>query len=397
MSRPRNAEDAVESLGLQSSNVNGVESARPKYEQLKSYLAEQVATGKLRPGDAIPSEQRLAEKLGIARSTVRQAMASLERDGLILRVHGKGTFIHDEARQRLRRGLDVFALVLPETQSGFYPSLQKSFEEAAGRFQNQILVCNSNNNVDRQGNIILQLLDKKIAGAAIVPTTTTPTPPYQIRQLQTAGIPVVYCHRPVDGVQAPLVAIPFHEVGLLAGKSLAERGHRRVAFFSPHRTKASAAYEGGCREALLKAGGDLPSELTYYGPENSIHVNYDEEAIEAALERMLRDSQPPTAIFATFDSLAETIYLMLGRMGVRVPQDISLLGFGGVTRIGAIVRRLSSVTVDETQIGRLAAEMLHRMRNGVVPIDDGGVQSASIQLAIGTTLGPAPIAPSSDS
>lgn len=390
MGRPPNAEDAVESLDLQPSNVNGVEASRPKYEQLRSYLSEQVATGRLRPGDAIPSELRLAESLKIARSTVRQAMASLEREGLIVRLHGKGTFIHEQARQRLRRGLDIFALVLPETQSSFYPSLQKSFELSASNYQNQILVCNSDNNVDRQGNIILQLLDKKVAGVAIVPTTTTPTPPFQIRQLQSAGIPVVFCHRPVEGVQAPLVAIPFHAVGLLAGRSLAERGHRRVAFFSPHRTNAAAAYESGCREGLRGVSGEIPNEFVYYGPGLPGHVNYDEDAIEIALKQMLQDPQPPTAIYATFDSMAELIYLILSRMGVRMPQDISLLGFGGVTRIGAIIRRLSSVTVDETQIGRLAAEMLHRMRSGAMPIDQGEVQTASIQLSVGSTLGPAP-------
>ena len=46
---------------------------------------------------------------------------------------------------------------------------------------------------------------------------------------------MVFCHRRVEGIAAPLLAIPFHEVGRLAGQALAERGHRRVAFVHRHR------------------------------------------------------------------------------------------------------------------------------------------------------------------
>jgi len=69
-------------------------------------------------------------------------MGVLERDGLVSRVQGKGTFVHENARQRLASGLDILALVIPEVFSGYYPSLQHSFEESSSQSQNQMLVCN---------------------------------------------------------------------------------------------------------------------------------------------------------------------------------------------------------------------------------------------------------------
>jgi len=110
---------------------------KPKYERLRELIVDELRTGRLQPGDALPTEQQLATQHAIARSTVRQAMAALERDGLIRRVQGKGTFIDQQAPRRLRRGLDVFALVLPETEPAFYPSLQRSFHEAAWRVHNK--------------------------------------------------------------------------------------------------------------------------------------------------------------------------------------------------------------------------------------------------------------------
>jgi GntR family transcriptional regulator of arabinose operon len=373
--------------GLASLDAGGP--GKPKYERLRRFFVEEVVAGRLKPGDMLPTEQQLADTYAIARSTVRQALATLERDGLIQRIQGKGTFIHEDARVQLRHDLDVFALVLPETQSAFYPSLQRSFDEAAGRVHNQILVCQSNNNLDRQGNVILQLIDKEVAGVAIVPVTAPATPIYQIRQIQKAEIPVVFCHRRVDGVRAPLLAIPFREVGRLAGKALAERGHRRVAFFAPHRSEAAVTYLEGLVE-VLPPGGVTAEHRVFFGPESVPDPEVHEPELLAALSAVVNHPARPTAIFASFDSAAELIYLLLLRLGLRVPEDISLVGFGGTVRSSPILRHITSVTVDETQIGHRAVELLDRMRRRELPLDDNETFVMPIGLSDGQTLGPAP-------
>lgn len=365
------------------------ESGKPKYERLRQFLVEELLGGRLKPGDMLPTEQQLAETYAIARSTVRQALAALERDGLIQRIQGKGTFIHEQAQIQLKRELDVFALVLPETQSAFYPSLQRSFDEAAGLVHNQILVCQSNNNLDRQGNVILQLIDKDVAGVAIVPVTAPATPVYQIRQLQKAEIPVVFCHRRVEGIRAPLLAIPFHEVGRLAGKALLERGHRRVAFFASHPSESSRGYLEGLSE-VLPPDARTASHHVFFGPENLPDPEVQEPALLAALETLVSQPDRPTALFASFDSAAELIYLLLLRLGLRVPEDISLIGFGGTVRSSAILHMITSVTVDEVEIGRRAVDLLDRMRRRELPIDSNETFVMPIGLSGGQTLGPAP-------
>ena len=363
----------------------------PKYEQLRRQIVEQITSGQLRPGDALPTERWWAEQNKLARSTVRQALSSLERDGLIRRIQGKGTFVHDSASERFSQGLAAFALVLPETQAGFYPSLQRSFDEAAAGVHHQLMVCNTGNNVDRQGNIILQLMDTRVAGVALVPVTLPSTPAYQVRQLQKAGIPVVCCHRRVEGVSTPLMAIPFLEIGRLVGRAFIERHHRRVAFFAPHRTPASQSYESGLRAGLAEGRGQIQDGCVFFGSDSLVNPAEHESEIAAALERMLNRDDRPTAIFASFDSLAELIYLLLERFGLRVPDDISIVGLGGVFRSTPMMRRLTSATVDEVQIGHRAAELLERMRLGEVPLDNNDTHVAEIGLSDGQTLGMAPV------
>lgn len=378
---------AVELLDFQASPADP---GLAKHERLRDYLVSQIADGRLLPGALLPSEQRIAETLQIARSTVRQAMAALEKEGFVRRVHGKGTFVQESGSlppsQVPAQEQGLFALIVPETQVGFYPSLQRSFEDAAADLHNQVIVCNSGNDVDKQGNSILQLIDHRVAGVAIVPTTAPATPAFHVRQLQKQGIPVVCCARRVEGVQVPLLAIPFEEVGRKAGEAIRENGHRRVAFISGDRTLASEAYERGFREAFRGCSADEVSIEAHFGSTHSPELAAHEQEIAAELDAMFSAQRPPTAIFASFDSLAEMIFVLLARRGLRVPEDVSLLGFGGARRQGALARQLTSITIDEDRLGREAVELLDEMRRGQLPIESNDTRLIPLGISNGTSL-----------
>ena len=68
---------------------HSLDRTQPKYARVKSYLLRELTEGRLRPGEVLPPELRLAESLQVARTTVRQALAELEQDGLIRRVQGE--------------------------------------------------------------------------------------------------------------------------------------------------------------------------------------------------------------------------------------------------------------------------------------------------------------------
>src|SRR5690606_30634873 len=100
----------------------------------------------------------------------------------------------------------------PEISGDLYTSLLRGFEAAAQAQYHQMIVCNTGDNVFKQGDDILQLIHKKVSGVAMVPVASSVTPVSHIEVLQSAGIPVVLLHRDVPSVTAPLVAIPLEEV-----------------------------------------------------------------------------------------------------------------------------------------------------------------------------------------
>jgi DNA-binding LacI/PurR family transcriptional regulator len=371
----------MESAGLE---------ALPKHERLRAHLVQQFKEGRLRPGQALPTENELAESANISRNTVRQALADLERNGLIRRVRGRGTFVHESAMQRLKSGLDIFALLIPDTRGGYYPSLQRGFHEASAEKHNQVIVSDTGNDPLRQADALLQLMDKKVAGIAMVPTTTPVTPEHQIRPVQERSIPVVFCHRRVEGIQAPLVSFTASDVGKLAGEALAAQGHRRVAMFSAQRAGFGEQYEKGLRLAMQAGGGELPTEFVRYGNSSKLNAEH-EKFLSENLEQILNAPNRPTAIFCAFDSDAELIYLLLNNHGLKVPEEMSLVGFGGTWRNGAIAQRLTSVAVNEEELGRNAVKLLDEMRRHERPLNDMTEIFMPLVLTDGETLGPAPV------
>lgn len=291
------------------------------------------------------------------------------------------------------RSLCAYALVVPQIAGGLYLSLLSGFEAAAHERYRQSFVCNTQNNVYRQSHELLQLIQKRVSGVAIVPVAEVPTPPAHIQALQSAGIPVVLLHRDVEGVNCPLVALPLEQVGYDAGQAIVAHGHRRVALVTVAQGPSSAPHRRGLQRAMEQAGLALPEELIQICTSMASGPSPDTEAsVAAALDRLwaLPTERRPTAIYATNDLIAETLYLQLLSRNCRVPHDVSIVGFGSRERLGAVAGRLTSVVVDEMSVGRLAVEFLER-----VAADRGAgfgterlTQDVPIGLFDGTTLGP---------
>jgi GntR family transcriptional regulator of arabinose operon len=377
-------------MTFEPQNAGNTPGGIPKHERLRTYLFKELSSGRLKPGDALPTELALATSAEVSRTTVRHALAELERSGLIRRVRGSGTFVHEAAMERLNAGLDIFALVIPDTRGGFYPSLQRGFHSASAERHNQVIVCDTDNDPFRQADALLQLIDKKIAGIAIVPTTSPITPSHQIRPLQERGIPVVFCHRRVEGISAPLVSFSALEAGRLAGRAMLEKAHLRTAFFAFQRAGLGSQYERGLREALVNGGGELPPEFVCYDDSPKVTAAH-ESFLKENLERVLASENRPTAIFCPFDSEAESVYLILTQLGIKVPEEISLISFGGTWREGALMRRLAAVTVDEEELGRKAVRVLDEMRRNEKPLNSSIEIVMPLNWSNGETLGPPPM------
>jgi GntR family transcriptional regulator, arabinose operon transcriptional repressor len=346
-----------------------------KYEQLRQQIREQISTGLLKPGDPLPTERWWAETSGLARNTVRQTMLLLDQEGLISRLRGSGTYVAEHAKTKLSSGTAPFAVVVLNVTTDYYQRFFATFEHSVRELGRSAVIYNSNNDLDRQGNQILSLLYQHVEGVVLNPPSTAVTPPHHVRMLQDLGIPVVLLHRRVPHASAPVLEIPSLEIGRQAGGRLAEAGHRRVGFIAAQRTAEAEKVLMGLRSALHSAGAEVPEDLVEFGAmahcdAESFHQY--ESQLERVLERML-SGDAPTALYVCSTEVAEYVYLLAVRMGLRIPDDLSIVCDGGSHSSGAIARRLTRITLDERAAAQRAVQLLVEMRQGRRSLNDNEV------------------------
>ncbi|WP_425398991.1 GntR family transcriptional regulator [Aeoliella sp.] len=373
--------------------------AEPKHVQLRTHLAQSIQDGTLEGGEFLPSEPALAKEFLVSRGTVRQALAELQNDGLIERIPGKGTVVVRVPSESslpvpcTDTVLNLFAIVLPELGTGHYPALVQGFDESAGKVHHQTMVCVTGNDLRRQGDIVLQLIDKQVAGVALAPPTAGGAPAHHIRQLHNHGIPLVLLHRGIDGLSVPVVALPYAKIAQMAAEQLLERGHRRVAYFASHRGNASEIYENSFRDTMEQGGGALLDECIHYGsgpPKRATVFPSPQRVaeVQTELKRLIRlpMERRPTAIFDPWDADAETIYLSAVKEGLSIPRDLSIVGFGGASRAGSLSTNMSKVVIDELVFADQVVELLIQMRKGNEPLSSNRRREVSATFFVGNTI-----------
>jgi GntR family transcriptional regulator, arabinose operon transcriptional repressor len=368
---------------------SGAEERRPKYQRVCDHLYSEVRAGRLAPGQALPPEAKLSEILGVSRGTLRQALGKMEDDGMLERVQGRGTFLTSEQQRESRRKRDALAFITPEIREDVYPSLIQGFEQGCAGAQHQMVVCKSSNDIARQADLLMQLIDQEVGGVALVPATVSPTPAYQLNLLQKLFVPVVCCHRTVPGIKVPSVIFSGVENGQKAGRALVERGHRHIAYMFSHRYSMVDEREAGLRSALAghPDAASCQLQLEEYGAVAPPLDAAARAAIGATITRIMSQPNRPTAIFCGSMPEAEQIYLSAQEQGWSIPGDVSLVAFGSTWRDGALSQRIACVHVNEHEIGVTAARLLYEMRTGERAIDNTQQIVSPTSLFVGETLG----------
>ena len=203
-------------------------------------------------------------------------------------------------------------------------------------------------------------------GLILVTSSLTTT---QVRRFQEAGVPVVVID-PVDvpdGV--PSIGATNWAGGVAATEHLLGLGHRRIGIIAGHpESFGGRARLHGYRAALESTGVDVDPDLIRYGDFRS------PKAYQGALE-LLALADPPTAIFATSDFQAFGVLEAARVRGLRVPEDLSVVGFDDVSIARWGVPPLTTVHQPLIRMGRVACQTLLRLADGEPP------ESERVELA----------------
>jgi len=338
------------------------ESAIPLHTQLLNQLRHLIVSGQWPPGTRLPSEPELKRELRISRSTIRQALSNAEAEGLITRVPGKGTFVAQPKSKNHLLGYITFDFL-----SDFQLQLLSGAESAARAKGYRILFNNSGQDIDEENRLLDQLLKDKVGGILIWPAMDN-DPSRRLFQLSREGlIPLVLMDRTLSGLDCDYVTSDNYAGAYTAVQHLIGLGHRDIVFLSLPilRLQPVAERLRGYRAALRDAGltprepwlvGTADQEM---GTRYALHSFSQAQSQETEqIGRYLESPGRPTAIFAMHDLLALQALKAARKVGLRVPQDLSLVGFDDMDFAAHLEVPLTTIAQNSFDMGKRAAELL---------------------------------------
>ena len=305
-----------------------------------------------------PSVKDVAAAAGVSLGTVSNVMnrpevVSARTRERVERAMAELGFVRNESARQLRAGTSrTLAYVMLDGTNPFFHDVAQGIELAAEDADLSLFICNSNSRAEREEAHLDRLLQQRVQGILITPVN--PEAPY-LDDLARRGVPLVIVDRRRGDESCCSVAVDDVHGGRVAIEHLVEQGHRRVAFIGgPESIGQVREQLQGAREVWDELG--LP-------PDDLVHLATEALTVaegRSAGERLagLAARRRPTAAFCANDLLALGLLQQGIGTGLRVPDDLAIVGFDDIEFAAAAAVPLTSVRQPRQELGRAAAQLL---------------------------------------
>ena len=300
--------------------------------------------------------KKLAKKCGVSTMTVSRAFGnhqiSEDTRKTILSAAKKYNYRPNiVARSLVRRRSQIIGLVVPNIIQSYFPHIIRGVEQFFNQFGYNLILCDSQEDTKKEEQQIRLLIDQRVAGVIVIPAAQRQDSGI-FSELKQAGTPFVLIDRYVEGVKASFVGVDNHHGALIATEHLIHLGHKKIMHLRGPRT-ASMAQErfSGYRDALKKAGIGLNQDLI-------IESGLDEKSGQDSMMKVLGAKVDFSAVFAVNDPVAVGAMKAMHDCGLRIPEDISLVGFANNDYTPYLRVALTTINQPKEEIGEAAGKLL---------------------------------------
>jgi len=299
----------------------------------------------------------IAEKLNLAPSTVSRALHDNSEISRITKKKvldaAKQMNYHPNilARSLINKRSQTIGVIVPEITHNFFSAAISGIEGVAYDAGFVIILCESNENYEREVLNARALMTNQVAGLLVSITQST-VKSYHFMDFQEAKIPFVFFDRVCDDINTSKVLVDDYGGGFSAVEHLIKSGYKRIAHLGgvKHLSISRDRYKG-YRDALKKYGIAFEEELVHF-------AGFHEKDGIIGMQYLLGLKKPPDAVFIINDPVAIGAYDEIKKRKLKIPQDIALVGFSN-NPISAIVDPpLTTVEQPAFELGKAAANIL---------------------------------------
>jgi len=329
----------------------------PLYRQLAELIRSAIRSGVYRQGEQIESVREIMRAAGISQLVVTQAFDELRDAGLINGQVGSGTFVCRSLPKK-KPTLRTVALLYYATSTPMYKNILIGVESVCKPVGVRVVPIATGLQQVNAGEIMKLLRAEKIEGLLCLAFGSLELARL-VDELCSSDFPVVMLGAHYQSIDCSAVTFDNEQGGFLIGRHLLEFGHRRLVYLNMQQR-----YPYNLTSIEIRRGLQRSLEET-----NTAVATIEEIALPTGLPEcdsgyrdtvaaLFQKAPPPTALICYADGLARVVYRVLRDLGMRIPDDVSVTGFGNLLTGDELDPALTTIAWPLSRVGKAGAELI---------------------------------------
>ena len=330
-----------------------------KYLAIVKWAKEYIISKHLLPNDRFLSEKELCEIHGVSRQTVRQALNCLENENVISRQRGSGTFVKDGVVKTPAQDMRI-GVISTYFSDYIFPQIVTGIESVLNDANIGMQLTITHNQVYEEAKALKSLIATGVQGLIVEPSKSAlPNPNTELYQeIRSNRIPLVFFNAKYPWSDYPYVSMDDEAAGKIVTDYLFECGHKRIfGMFALDDIQGHKRYGGFMKSCIEHNISTAEKDVIWFATaeRNAIFLYAQLKILE-----MLHQS---TAVVCYNDKLAINLLRFCRQQGIRVPEDVSIVGIDDSKYSSICEVPLTTVRHPHQVLGETAAKMLIEQMN----------------------------------
>lgn len=338
----------------------GIMAQQTKVGMVKQKVKAWIIEGKVLPGEKIYSENELVKMFEVSRHTVRQAVGDLVHEGWLYREQGAGTFVSTKSSQTqvqpvssIGKNIGVITTYISDY---IFPSIIKGIESYLSAHGYSLTLACTDNDPEKEKQCLEAMINRDIDGLIVEPTRSSNYNPnlHYYLEMEQNNIQYLMINQFYPQLNPPNIIVNDEKGGFIATEHLIKLGHKKVV----------GLFKSDDLQGLNRMQGFIRAFREYDTPFFSeMIITYTTEEKEVTLLEKLKDvliseQKRPTGIVCYNDEIAINVLNLLRELEIKVPDDISIVGYDDSYLTEASEIKITSVTHPKMEMGIEAAKWI---------------------------------------
>ena len=335
-----------------------LDTSLPKYLAIAEWMKENIYRNSFKSGEKLISENQLCEKFAVSRQTARQAISTLEQEGLVTRRRGSGTYINDLALANKLASHNI-GVITTYLDDHVFPYIISGAEKVLSKKNYNMTLRLTRNKVHNERTQLLSLLDADIDGLIVEGTKTAlPNPNRDVYQkFYERNIPVIFINAYYQDMPCNYIVNDDVLGARLATRHLIENGHTKIfGIFKHDDQQGNNRYKGFIDEMYDQEFNIDDRSILWYSTESQEEI-FSSEQLPALAEKLKKC----TAVICYNDQVAMRLIQLFNHTDIDIPKDLSIVSFDNTSAADIAAVPLTSITHPSKEVGKLAAQSILTM------------------------------------